>query len=460
MSTVTPSAAEYSRITPELLQLTGLWAEHAHIDRELYQRYNVKRGLRDANGRGVLASLTRISEVKGYTIDDNDTIPCQGVLYYRGYDVRELVKGSLAEKRFGFEETVYLLIFGQLPTKEQLDSFCQMLNEYRHLPKNFVRDVVMKAPTGDMMNTLARSLLTLYCYDDKANDISMANILRQCLQLTVNTPQLAIYSYLATGRGVLTSLTRISEVKGCTVDGQDTIPCPGVLYYRGYDVRDLEARALDAALILHADHGSNNSTFTNHVVSSTGTDTYSAMAASLCALKGPRHGGANIKVVEMMADLKSHVDDPTDEGQVREYLQAVLDKKALDGLGLIYGMGHAVYSLSDPRAEVLRGFVRDISKEKGLNREMDMYLTVEKVAKELLTARTGKPVAVNVDFYSGFLYDMLGLPKELYTPLFAIARMAGWSAHRMEELGENSKIIRPACKCIEKRRPYVPMSER
>ena len=264
----------------------------------------------------------------------------------------------------------------------------------------------------------------------------------------------------ATGRGVLTSLTRISEVKGCTVDGQDTIPCPGVLYYRGYDVRDLEARALDAALILHADHGSNNSTFTNHVVSSTGTDTYSAMAASLCALKGPRHGGANIKVVEMMADLKSHVDDPTDEGQVREYLQAVLDKKALDGLGLIYGMGHAVYSLSDPRAEVLRGFVRDISKEKGLNREMDMYLTVEKVAKELLTARTGKPVAVNVDFYSGFLYDMLGLPKELYTPLFAIARMAGWSAHRMEELGENSKIIRPACKCIEKRRPYVPMSER
>ena len=264
----------------------------------------------------------------------------------------------------------------------------------------------------------------------------------------------------ATGRGVLTSLTRISEVKGCTVDGQDTIPCPGVLYYRGYDVRDLEARALDAALILHADHGSNNSTFTNHVVSSTGTDTYSAMAASLCALKGPRHGGANIKVVEMMADLKSHVDDPTDEGQVREYLQAVLDKKALDGLGLIYGMGHAVYSLSDPRAEVLRGFVRDISKEKGLNREMDMYLTVEKVAKELLTARTGKPVAVNVDFYSGFLYDMLDLPKELYTPLFAIARMAGWSAHRMEELGENSKIIRPACKCIEKRRPYVPMSER
>ena len=314
---------------------------------------------------------------------------------------------------------------------------------------------MMKAPTGDMMNTLARSLLTLYCYDDKANDITMPNILRQCLQLTVNTPQLAIYSYLAyrSTRGGDLFLHKTQE---------DLSMAENILYLLREDKKftELEARALDAALILHADHGSNNSTFTNHVVSSTGTDTYSAMAASLCALKGPRHGGANIKVVEMMADLKSHVDDPTDEGQVREYLQAVLDKKALDGLGLIYGMGHAVYSLSDPRAEVLRGFVQDISKEKGINREMDMYLTVEKVAKELLTARTDKPVAVNVDFYSGFLYDMLGLPKELYTPLFAIARMAGWSAHRMEELGENSKIIRPACKCIEKRRPYVPMSER
>ena len=455
MSNNIPSAAEYSRITPELMLLTDLWASNAHIDKELYQRYSVKRGLRDANGRGVLASLTRISEVKGYTIDDNDTIPCEGVLYYRGYDVRDLVKGSLSEKRFGFEETVYLLIFGQLPTRTQLDDFCRMLNEYRHLPKNFVRDVVMKAPTGDMMNTLARSLLTLYCYDDKANDITMPNILRQCLQLTVNTPQLAIYSYLAyrSTRGGDLFLHKPQE---------DLSMAENILYLLREDKKftELEARALDAALILHADHGSNNSTFTNHVVSSTGTDTYSAMAASLCALKGPRHGGANIKVVEMMADLKARTSDPTNEEQVRAYLQSVLDKKALDGLGLIYGMGHAVYSLSDPRAEVLRGFVQGISKEKGLTGEMDMYLTVEKVARELLTARTGKPVAVNVDFYSGFLYDMLGLPKELYTPLFAIARMAGWSAHRMEELGENAKIIRPACKCIEKRRPYTPMAQR
>lgn len=446
---------DYTYITPELEQLTQLWSDHAHIDRALYQKYDVKRGLRDATGRGVLASLTRISEVKGYTVDDGDTIPCEGVLYYRGYDVRDLVKGAMQDKRFGFEETVYLLLFGQLPTEPQLSQFRSMMNEYRHLPKNFVRDVVMKAPTGDMMNTLARSLLTLYCYDSKANDISMANVLRQCLQLTVNTPQLAIYSYLA---------YRNTQGDGLYLHTpqDDLSMAENILYLlrENKEFTDLEARALDAALILHADHGSNNSTFTNHVVSSTGTDTYSAMSASLCSLKGPRHGGANVKVVQMMADLKEHVADPTNEAQIRAYLSAVLEKKALDGLGLIYGMGHAVYSLSDPRAEVLRSFVAEISKEKGLDDEMAMYLTVEKVAKELLTGRTSRPVAVNVDFYSGFLYDMLGLPRELYTPLFAIARMAGWSAHRMEELGENSKIIRPACKCIEKRRPYTALSQR
>ena len=445
----------YSRITPEIQALTRQWDKNAHIDRSLYEKYDVKRGLRDATGRGVLTSLTRISEVKGYTVDGQDTIPCPGVLYYRGYDVRELVQGALADRRFGFEEVFYLLLMGQLPTETELARFRDMLAEYRQLPKNFVRDVVMKAPTRDMMNTLARSILTLYCYDDKANDISLPNVLRQCMQLTVNTPQLAIYSYQA---------WRSTQGEGLYLHAPrpELSAAENILYLLREDKQftELEARALDAALILHADHGSNNSTFTNHVVSSTGTDTYSAMAASLCALKGPRHGGANIKVVEMIADLKAHVDDPASEAQVRAYLQSVLDKKALDGLGLIYGMGHAVYSLSDPRAEVLRTFVQDISKEKGLTGEMDLYLTVEKVAKELLTARTGKPVAVNVDFYSGFLYDMLGLPKELYTPLFAIARMAGWSAHRMEELGENSKIIRPACKCIEKRRPYMPMAER
>lgn len=449
------SKEEYCRITPQIETLLNKWAENGHIDRELYHRYSVKRGLRDETGRGVLASLTRISEVKGYTVDDNDTIPCEGVLYYRGIDVRDLVKGALQDKRFGFEETIYLLLFGQLPTQEELNEFCTMLTEYRQLPKNFVRDVVMKAPTGDMMNTLARSLLTLYCYDDNANDISLGNVLRQCLQLTVNTPQLAIYSYQA---------YRNSQGDGLYLHAPrpELSMAENILYMLREDKQytELEARALDAALILHADHGSNNSTFTNHVVSSTGTDTYSAMSASLCALKGPRHGGANIKVVQMMQDLKNHVSDWKDEDAVRAYLQQVRNKEAFDGSGLIYGMGHAVYSLSDPRAEALRSLVQGISREKGREEEMQLYGVVERIAKELLTGHTSRPVAVNVDFYSGFLYEMLGLPMELYTPLFAIARMAGWSAHRMEELSEGGKIIRPACKCIEHRRPYIPMAER
>ena len=301
MATITTSTVnDYSHLNPELKRLTQLWSENASIDKALYQKYDVKRGLRDANGRGVLASLTRISEVKGYTVDDNDTIPCEGVLYYRGYDVREIVKGVLSEKRFGFEETVYLLLFGKLPTRGQLDEFREMLNEYQHLPKNFVRDVVMKVPTSDMMNTLARSILTLYCYDDRANDTSPENVLRQCLQLTVNTPQLAIYSYLAyrSARGDGLYLHRPQP---------ELSMAENILYLLREDksFTELEARALDAALILHADHGSNNSTFTNHVVSSSGTDTYSVIAASLCALKGPRHGGANIKVVQMMDDLKA-----------------------------------------------------------------------------------------------------------------------------------------------------------
>ena len=437
--------------------LTDLWASNAHIDKELYQRYSVKRGLRDANGRGVLASLTRISEVKGYTIDDNDTIPCEGVLYYRGYDVRDLVKGSLSEKRFGFEETVYLLIFGQLPTRTQLDDFCRMLNEYRHLPKNFVRDVVMKAPTGDMMNTLARSLLTLYCYDDKANDITMPNILRQCLQLTVNTPQLAIYSYLA-----------YRSTKGGDLfihkPQNDLSMAENILYLLREDKKftELEARALDAALILHADHGSNNSTFTNHVVSSTGTDTYSAMAASLCALKGPRHGGANIKVVEMMADLKARTSDPTNEEQVRAYLQSVLDKKALDGLGLIYGMGHAVYTLSDPRAVILKEHARKFAENTELEDEFKLLELIETLTPNILEELRGdkKVMCANVDLYSGLVYKLLGIPEDLFTPLFTVARVAGWSAHRMEELMTGGKIIRPAYKSVCAQRKYVRLDER
>lgn len=445
----------YSRITPEIQALTRQWDKNAHIDRSLYEKYDVKRGLRDATGRGVLTSLTRISEVKGYTVDGQDTIPCPGVLYYRGYDVRELVQGALADRRFGFEEVFYLLLMGQLPTEAELARFRDMLAEYRQLPKNFVRDVVMKAPTRDMMNTLARSILTLYCYDDKANDISLPNVLRQCMQLTVNTPQLVIYGYQA---------WRSTQGEGLYLHAPrpELSAAENILYLLREDKQftELEARALDAALILHADHGSNNSTFTNHVTTSTGTDTYSAMTASLCSLKGPRHGGANAKVVQMMADLRQHTADPADEDQVRAYLTDLLAGRAFDGQGLIYGLGHAVYTLSDPRAEVLRDFVERLAAEKGHEEPLAAYRTVERVGRQLLEDRTGRPVATNVDFYSGLLYGMLGLPQELFTPLFAVARMAGWSAHRMEELGQGGKIIRPATKCVEKRRAYVPMAQR
>ena len=310
------SMEEYSRITPQIEDLTERWSKNCHIDRALYQKYDVKRGLRDANGRGVLASLTRISEVKGYTVDGNDTIPCEGVLYYRGYDVRELVNGSLSDKRFSFEETIYLLLFGELPTAAQLEEFRGLLNDYCGLPGSFVRDVIMKVPTGDMMNTLARAILTLYCYDNAANDISLPNALRQCLQLIANTPQLAIYSYQA-------YRARQGHDLYLHVPNPELSMAENILYLLRADKQytELEARALDAALILHADHGSNNSTFTNHVVSSSGTDTYSAITASLCSLKGPRHGGANIKVVQMIDDLKAHVSDWTSEAQIRSYLR-------------------------------------------------------------------------------------------------------------------------------------------
>ena len=359
------------------------------------------------------------------------------------------------EERFGFEETIYLLLFGELPTAAQLEEFRGLLNDYCGLPGSFVRDVIMKVPTGDMMNTLARAILTLYCYDNAANDISLPNALRQCLQLIANTPQLAIYSYQA-------YRARQGHDLYLHVPNPELSMAENILYLLRADKQytELEARALDAALILHADHGSNNSTFTNHVVSSSGTDTYSAITASLCSLKGPRHGGANIKVVQMIDDLKAHVSDWTSEAQIRSYLEDTLAKRAFDGSGLIYGIGHAVYSLSDPRAEVLRKFAIDISREKGLSDEMELRLIVERVAREMLTARNGRPASSNVDFYSGFLYQMLGLPQELFTPLFAIARMPGWCAHRMEELSEGGKIIRPACKCIERRRPYVPMENR
>ena len=435
--------------------LCAEYQKHNQIDPAFYERYRVKRGLRNADGTGVMAGVTQIGNVMGYYVQDGERIPAPGKLVYRGIDVEELINGFVSEGRFGFEETIYLLLFGELPTAAQLEEFRGLLNDYCGLPGSFVRDVIMKVPTGDMMNTLARAILTLYCYDNAANDISLPNALRQCLQLIANTPQLAIYSYQA-------YRARQGHDLYLHVPNPELSMAENILYLLRADKQytELEARALDAALILHADHGSNNSTFTNHVVSSSGTDTYSAITASLCSLKGPRHGGANIKVVQMIDDLKAHVSDWTSEAQIRSYLEDTLAKRAFDGSGLIYGIGHAVYSLSDPRAEVLRKFAIDISREKGLSDEMELRLIVERVAREMLTARNGRPASSNVDFYSGFLYQMLGLPQELFTPLFAIARMPGWCAHRMEELSEGGKIIRPACKCIERRRPYVPMENR
>lgn len=449
----------YSEITGKILELADLCRQNSAIDPELYSKYEVKRGLRDVNGKGVLTGLTEISEVRAYTIVDSEMIPCEGKLFYRGVDVQQIVSGFLKDKRFGFEETVYLLLFGNLPAKRQLDEFSALLAQYRTLPTSFVRDIIMKAPSNDMMNTLARSVLTLYSYDDKADDTSVPNVLRQCLQLIALFPLLSVYGYQAyrhyhdgqslfihPPRPDLSTAENILSI--LRPDGQYT---------------ELEAKILDIALVLHAEHGGgNNSSFTTHVVTSSGTDTYSTIAASLGSLKGPRHGGANIKVVRMFEDMKAHVSDWKDEEAVAEYLKALLHKEAFDKKGLIYGMGHAVYSLSDPRAEIFKSFVQRLSVEKGREDEFELYATVERLAPEVIAQerRIYKGVSANVDFYSGFVYSMLDLPLELYTPIFAIARIAGWSAHRIEEIINDGKIIRPAYKSVAKHCEYVPLSER
>lgn len=447
----------YCEITPAIMALKEQWEKKNYIDPALYKKYNVKRGLRDEDGRGVLTGLTRVAEIQSYNVAQGDRIvPTDGVLYYRGIDCRELVKGSAGD-RFAFEETAYLLLFGALPTKKQLTDFCIQLASYRTLPTNFFRDVIMKAPTKDLMNTMQRGILTLFCYDDKPNDISMANVLRQSLQLISNMPVLAIYAYQAYRyyRG---------ESLYIHVPRPELSTAENFLRLLREDCHytDLEARVLDVALVLHADNGGgNNSTFTNHVVTSSGTDTYSAIVAAMSSLKGPRHGGANSKVMEMMDDIESHVVDWENENNLRDYLNRMLDGKAFDGSGLIYGLGHAVYTKSDPRCEVFRDYVQRLSSEKGRERELALYASVEKVGKELLMERRHKEaMSTNIDFYSGFVYEMLGLPKELYTPLFAVARISGWSAHRMEELSVGGKLIRPRYECVEEHNPYVPMEER
>ena len=449
----------YSEITPELLALSKLSKEHGQIDPALYTKYEVKRGLRDLNGKGVLAGLTDISEITSYIIEDSDMIPCDGRLYYRGYKIQDLVKGFEKEHRFGFEEIAYLLLFGELPDAAALESFRQMLGEYRSLPTHFVRDIIMKAPSKDMMNALARSVLTMYAYDDRADDTSIENVVRQSIQLISLFPLISVYAYHAYNHYHDGASLIIHPPK------PELSTAEHLLYLLRPDGQytDLEARMLDLGLVLHMEHGGgNNSTFTTHVVSSSGTDTYSAIAAALGSLKGPKHGGANVKVVKMFDDLKANVSDWTNEAQLKDYLCKLLDREAFDHSGLIYGMGHAVYSLSDPRSEIFKSHVASLAKEKGREDELALYNTVEKLAKEVIFEKRKiyKGVSANIDFYSGFVYSMLNLSTELFTPMFASARIVGWSAHRLEELATGGKIIRPAYKSVCKHKSYEPLKKR
>lgn len=446
-------------ITDDIIRLAEMCRERSIIDNDLFIKYDVKRGLRDLNGRGVLTGLTHISDVRANKIVDGEQIPLPGELFYRGYNVKDLVNGFANEKRFGYEESAYLLLFGELPDKKELAGFNKMLSDYRTLPTSFVRDIIMKAPSKDMMNTLARSVLTLYSYDEMADDTSIPNVLRQSLMLIALFPELAIYGYQAYNHYVNDESLFIHKPKAKLSTAEN------ILHLLRPDSKytELEARLLDLALVLHMDHGGgNNSTFTTHVVTSTMTDTYSTIAAALGSLKGPRHGGANIKVVQMFEEMKQEVNDWNDDEEISNYLRKLLHKEAFDKAGLIYGVGHAIYSTSDPRAQVFKGYVELLSKEKGLEKEFSLYSKVEELAPKIIASerKMYKGVCINVDFYSGFVYDMLGLPKELFTPMFAIARIAGWSAHRLEELSNNGKIIRPAYKPIMEDQIYVPLMDR
>ena len=446
----------FCEITPELQHLSKLSEQCARIDPALYAKYDVKRGLRDINGKGVLVGLTEISDVCSTKMIDGKLRPADGELYYRGYNVKDIIDGTSESSHFGFEECTYLLLFGKLPARTE---FTKMLSEYRTLPTSFVRDIIMKAPSKDMMNTLARSVLTLYSYDDLADDISLPNVLRQCLQLISLFPLLSVYGYQAYKHYHDGASLFIHPPKA------EYSTAENILHILRPDSQftPLEAKLLDTALILHMEHGGgNNSTFTTHLVSSSGTDTYSVIAASLGSLKGPKHGGANIKVVRMFEDMKENLSDWSDEEEISRYLRALLHKEAFDHAGLIYGMGHAVYSLSDPRARIFRSFVEKLSAEKGYEKEFALYDAVSRLAPKIIAdeRQIYKGVSPNVDFYSGFAYSMLGLPVELYTPIFAIARIAGWSAHRLEEVAINGKIMRPAYKNIGEHKEYIPMEKR
>lgn len=452
------SAKEFSKVTQTIESLAAMCRENNRINPEDYVRFDVKRGLRDVNGEGVRAGLTEISEICSFRVEDGKKIPIEGELFYRGYSIEELVRGFFERGELGFEETAFLLMFGKLPSGAEITEFNEQISAYRRLPTNFVRDVLLKAPSGDMMNTLSRSVLTMASYDEHHDDITLPNVVRQCMNLIAIFPLLAVYGYQGytykSGKSLFIHAPR-----------QDLSTAENILHLLRADSQytPLEASLLDLCLVLHAEHGGgNNSTFTTHVVTSSGTDTYSCMAAALASLKGPRHGGANHKVVLMFDDMKKTLSDWEDEDAIKDYLKGLLNKERFDNAGLIYGMGHAVYSVSDPRARILKRFVEMLCEEKGLEKEYALYSAVERLAPEVIAEgrKIYKGVSANVDFYSGFVYRMLGLPMELYTPIFAVARVAGWSAHRMEEIVNMGKIIRPAYSCVQPRRAYIPKEER
>ncbi|MBQ2781422.1 MAG: citrate/2-methylcitrate synthase [Clostridia bacterium] len=449
----------YSEITSYIKELADLSVVNNHIEPQMYAEHQVNRGLRDLNGNGVVTGLTEVSRIKAKATDENgNTVSCRGELFYRGVPIDKLVDGFLKDDRFGFEETVYLLLFSELPDKEKLARFTKELADYRTLPTSFVRDMILKAPGRDMMNILSRCVLALYTYDENPDDISIANVLRQCLQLIAMFPMLAVYGYQSFQHYHQGQSLFIHLPKAEYSTAENLLH----LLRENGEFSPLEAKMLDLALVLHAEHGGgNNSTFTTHVVTSSGTDTYSAVSAALGSLKGPRHGGANIKVVRMFEDMQNSI-DVRDKGAIKDYLARLLNKQAFDRAGLIYGMGHAVYSLSDPRADILQDCARRLAQAKGREEEFALYETVAQMAPEIIAEKRKmyKGVSANVDFYSGLIYRMLGLPCELFTPLFAVSRIAGWSAHRIEEIQNNGKIIRPAYINVKPTQPYIPLDER
>ena len=429
-----------------------------HLEPEMFDKYEVQRGLRDKNGNGVVTGLTNISRIESFQMINGVKTPCEGKLWYRGYDCIELVKGFRG-RRFGFEEVSYLLLFGQLPDAGQLKAYRDILAACRTLPTNFTRDVIMKAPSSDLMNSLTRSVLTLASYDKNCSDTSIENVVAQCFRLISVFPMLAVYGYHAYNHYQNDESMYIHRPSKKLSTAENLL----MMLRPDKEYTQLEAAVLDTALVLHMEHGGgNNSTFTTRVVTSSGSDTYSVIAAALSSLKGPKHGGANIKVVEMMREIEANVSDWEDEDAVRAYLKKILNKEAFDGKGLIYGMGHAVYSLSDPRAQVFKGFVHQLASAKGREKDFALYSMIERLAPQVIAekARIYKGVSANVDFYSGFVYSMLEIPLEMFTPIFAIARIVGWSAHRIEELINMDKIIRPAYKSVMQEREYVDRDDR